>query len=159
LATTKDTKATKQRALVAVRKPRPTDLARIAALLADLAGAPLSSRQAANRLALIARDPEQDIRVASIDGALVGVMGFRIRHNIESISHYGEVSALVVDGQWRRHGVGAALIDAAEKLARKRRCIGLWLVSGFGREAPAHRFYRRMGFTKNGVRFVRPLDT
>jgi GNAT superfamily N-acetyltransferase len=142
---------------VAVRRPRPSDLPRIAALLSDLAGAPLSARQAANRLALIAIDPEQDIRIASIDHEVVGLMAFRIRHNIESVSHYGEVSALVVDADWRKHGVGAALIDAADTLARRRRCIGLWLVSGFGREAPAHRFYRRLGFTKNGVRFIRPF--
>ena len=34
-------------------------------------------------------------------------------------------------------------------------CLGLWLVSGFGREEEAHRFYRRCGFEATGCRFVK----
>jgi GNAT superfamily N-acetyltransferase len=142
---------------IVLRGPRRGDLPRIGKLFSELGGRPLTTDATANRLRLVAEDPDQAVVVASADGEVVGVLGFRIRHNLEEVSHYGEVSLLIVAEEWRQHGIGRLLMKRAEALARKRRCVGLWLVTGFGREAEAHAFYRRLGFEENGVRMVRPF--
>lgn len=115
----------------------------------------MSLKGATNRVALIKKDPEQDLLVARAAAQTVGLIAFRIRHNIESVSHYGEVSAIVVRPEWRKAGIGRALMAHAEQIARRRGCIGLWLVSGFGRERDAHKFYKRYGFERTGFRFVK----
>ena len=141
-----------------VRRARTADLPRVAALLSELSARPLTARGAANRLALIAADPDQDLFVATAERTIAGVMGFRIRHNIEEVSCFGEVSVLMVAPEWRKRGAARALVERAGVLARRRRCVGLWLVSGWGREARAHTFYRRLGFEETGVRFVKLFD-
>ena len=143
---------------VTIGRVRRSDIKAIAALLTELSGRPVSVRAAANRIALVAADSEQTLLVARAAGEVVGLLAFRIRHNIESVSHYGEVSAVVVRSDWRKTGVGRALMERAERLARRRRCLGLWLVSGFGRERKAHKFYERYGFECTGFRFVKPFD-
>jgi GNAT superfamily N-acetyltransferase len=140
-----------------VRPAADSDLGRIAKLMAVFTGREPSRREIKNRFALITKHPDQTLWVATVDESVVGLLGFRIRHNLESVSQYGEVSILVVDQDWRRKGIGRLLLDHAEKLSRKNRCVGLWLVSGFGREQEAHRFYDRAGFSRTGIRFVKPL--
>jgi len=109
------------------------------------------------RLAFLSKHPDQSLWVAKLDGHVIGFLGFRIRHNVEASSEYGEVSTIVVSESWRKKGVGQLLLSHAEALARQHGCIGLWLVSGFGREAEAHRFYESAGFSKTGFRFVKTL--
>jgi GNAT superfamily N-acetyltransferase len=138
-----------------VRPARRSDLPRIAELLSMFTGEVLSAKEVGNRFDLVSSDRDQALLVASVDGEVAGLLGFRIRHNLESVSHYGEVSILVVGENWRRKGIGRILVGHAEVLARKRKCVGLWLVSGFGREAEAHQFYKRSGFRRTGVRFVK----
>lgn len=141
---------------IKVRYARDSDKARFAELMAGFTGGrPLTPREVDNRFRLIRRDPEQSLLVATAGGFVAGMLAFRLRHNIESVSHYGEIAAIAVDPAWRKQGVGAALITHAERLAQRRKCIGLWLVSGFGREEEAHQFYGRLGFIRTGVRFVK----
>jgi GNAT superfamily N-acetyltransferase len=108
-----------------------------------------------NRLRFISAHPDQSLWVARAGEETIGFLGFRIRHNVEAPSQYGEVSTIVVEERWRKKGVGQLLLKHAEALARSQGCAGLWLVSGFGREAEAHRFYENMGFTTTGFRFVK----
>jgi GNAT superfamily N-acetyltransferase len=143
---------------LSVRAAKRADLPRIRDLLSALAGTPLTSKEAANRFRLVTANPEEELVIACAGAEAIGLLAFRIRHNVESVSHYGEVSAIVVDDAWRNKGVGRLLIDRAEAIARRRKCIGLWLVSGFGREEEAHEFYRRMGFASTGMRFVKRFE-
>jgi N-acetylglutamate synthase-like GNAT family acetyltransferase len=140
---------------VTVRTAQHGDLPRIAELLSELGGATLTLKEAANRLALVARNAKEVMLVACADKNVVGLLAFRVRHNLESVSHYGEVAAIVVDNAWRKRGIGRLLLEKAESIARHRKCVGLWLVSGFGREEPAHSFYQREGFACTGKRFVK----
>lgn len=140
-----------------VRPTKRADLGSVAKLMAVFTGTEPSLREIENRFDLISKHPDQTLWVATVNERVVGLLGFRIRHNLESASQYGEVSIIAVDQNWRKRGVGRLLLDHAEKLARKRKCIGLWLVSGFGREEEAHKFYDRAGFSRTGVRFVKPF--
>jgi hypothetical protein len=51
--------------------------------------------------------------------------------------------------------VGKQLIEFAEQLAKDLNCKGTWLVSGFGREEKAHKFYKSLGYVSTGYRFVK----
>jgi hypothetical protein len=49
-------------------------------------------------------------------GKILGLLGFRIRENLEDVSKFGEVSALVVNAKEKRRGVRRFMMDYAEKL-------------------------------------------
>jgi GNAT superfamily N-acetyltransferase len=140
---------------VAIREALEGDIPSLAELFGMLARQPLSIEGAQDRFEMIARDPEQELWVAEDDGSVVGVMAFRVRHCVERIAHYGEVSAIAVTASHKGKGVGRRLVEKAEEIGRARGCIGLWLVSGNHRREEAHRFYERLGFEGTGTRFVR----
>jgi GNAT superfamily N-acetyltransferase len=71
------------------------------------------------------------------------------------MSRFGEISAIVVDKVKRRKSIGRFMMDYAEKLANEYECKGMWLVSGFGREEEAHKFYKQLGYEITGYRFVK----
>ena len=142
---------------VSIAQFEEQDLTAVRSLLGVFGADQSSAEEINGRLTLISQHPDQSLWVARVNGQVIGFLGFRIRHNLEAASDYGEVSTIAVDERWRRQGVGQLLLDHAEVLARKHGCIGLWLVSGFGREAEAHKLYERAGFSKTGFRFVKPL--
>jgi GNAT superfamily N-acetyltransferase len=87
----------------------------------------------------------------------MGLLGFRIRENIEERSRYGEVSVIVVDPDYQKQGIGRQLMSFAEQLSKEFNCRGTWLVSGFGREASAHPFYQSLGYISTGYRFTKEI--
>ena len=138
-----------------VRKFLDSDFSAIRHLLSELAGRELSQEGAWNRLRLIRKSDSDELFVCEHENEIAGLMTFRIRENMEEVSHYGEVSAIVVDARFRKNGIGKQLMDFAEKHAREIGCKGTWLVSGFGREEEAHLFYRKLGYQTTGYRFVK----
>jgi GNAT superfamily N-acetyltransferase len=69
-----------------------------------------------------------------------------------------QISLLVMHEEARRQGVGRHTMEHAEKLAEREGSRGTWLVSGFGREEQAHRFYEELGYRATGYRFVKSLE-
>lgn len=124
-------------------------------LFSILTGDEMSDADLNNRLEYVERSSIDSLFVYELDGAVIGLMGFRIRENIESNSRYGEISLIVVDPKNQKQGIGKQLMEFAEQLAKDSDCIGTWLVSGFGREEKAHQFYRSMGYISTGYRFVK----
>jgi GNAT superfamily N-acetyltransferase len=65
--------------------------------------------------------------------------------------HIPEISAIWIDEGFRRHGLGTALIEWLENLARKegfsRIGIGVGLYSDYG---PAQRLYFKLGYIPDG---------
>jgi GNAT superfamily N-acetyltransferase len=138
-----------------IRPARPDDVESLARLFGELSGHAVSREEAEDRLAFVGQSPFDSLFVCEDEGAVIGAMGFRIRENIEQVSRFGEISALVVDTGRRGQGVGRLMVAYAERLAAERGCVGTWLVSGFGREEAAHPFYKRLGYEVTGYRFVK----
>ncbi|UNO47791.1 MULTISPECIES: GNAT family N-acetyltransferase [Alicyclobacillus] len=138
-----------------IRSAEINDIPVLCALMTQLTGHTVSADTMANRLKFVAESPYDALYVCHENGMILGCLAFRIRENIEDASRYGEISALVVDDEARRKGVGRFLVDYAEGLARQLGCIGTWLVSGFGREEEAHHFYKSIGYEVTGYRFVK----
>jgi ribosomal protein S18 acetylase RimI-like enzyme len=141
-----------------MRGAKPGDIKALCGLMEALSGRAISPEQMLNRLDFVAESKVDSLFVCEEDSRIVGLLGFRIRENLEEMSRYGEISAIVVDPDDRRRGAGRFMMDYAEKLAKERGCKGTWLVSGFGREKEAHKFYRQLGYQINGRRFVKPFS-
>ena len=140
-----------------IRKAEQNDTKALRGLMAELSGHDISPDETMNRLQFIEASKVDSLFVREEDGQIVGLLGFRIRENLEETSKYGEVSAIVVGPDDRRKGIGRLMMNYAEKLAKELGCIGTWLVSGFGKEEEFHDFYRQLGYQINGYRFVKPF--
>jgi ribosomal protein S18 acetylase RimI-like enzyme len=70
---------------------------------------------------------------------------------------WGRITALVVDAEARRLGVGRTLIDRAANYFRDRGCVHIEVTSADHRPG-AHAFYRSVGFVEDERRFVKNLE-
>ena len=98
-----------------------------------------------------------EMAVAVKDGRVLGVTMFRV---IER-THSGRelyCDDLVTDEAERSTGVGHALIEYMERIARQRGCDTFALDSGTARQR-AHRFYFREGLTVSSFHFVKKLSS
>ena len=123
--------------------------------MGELSGHPVTTQDMANTLNVIENSAIEQLFVCEDEGKILGLIGFRIRENLEEATRYGEVSALVVNPEDRNKGVARFMMEHAEQLAQEYGCIGTWLTSGFGREEAAHSFYKKLGYKINGYRFIK----
>jgi ribosomal protein S18 acetylase RimI-like enzyme len=122
----------------------PALAAALERLLPELTGAP--AIMTVERLARLLAQPSFTLLIATDeDGRVVGTASVVI---VESVSGWvARLEDVVVDGAARGQGVGAALTEAAIKLATARGVHGLDLTSAPHREA-ANRLYQRLGFQR-----------
>lgn len=110
------------------------------------------------RLSQILIDNKAEIFVAEYDGHVVGYLHAADYECIYSDS-LKNILALAVDEQYRRKGVGLALISAVERWAVETEASGVRLVSGMNR-TEAHQFYLGCGYThrKDQKNFIKMLN-
>ncbi|HDQ35162.1 MAG TPA: GNAT family N-acetyltransferase, partial [Chloroflexi bacterium] len=89
-------------------------------------------------------DPDKAIFLAYVDNQVVGQIVLRKYWN-----GYAYIQDLAVETQFRRQGIGRALIDQAVNWARAQSLPGLMLETQ-DINVPACRFYARYGFTLCG---------
>lgn len=140
-----------------IREAEKKDIYALKSLFEELNGHEITLTEVENRLNFVASSPIDFLFVYELATEVIGLMGFRIRENIEEISRFGEISLLVVNLKYRKQGFGQKMMEFAENLALKKNCKGTWLVSGFSREEQAHPFYKSLGYEITGYRFVKML--
>ena len=97
----------------------------------------------------ILADPDQRLLLAEDGERLVGTAHLMVlRHLGRSLSRSAVVEGVVVDSEYRRSGVGAALMRAAADASREAGCYKLALTSNLARSG-AHRFYSRLGWKRS----------
>ncbi len=133
------------------------DISVVCSLMHELTGHDISEEDMTDRLEMVNNSQIDELYICEVDNSILGVLGFRIRENIEENSRYGEISVIVTNLENRGLGIGRNMMAFAEKLAKEKGCIGTWLVSGFGREEEAHKFYKKLGYVINGYRFIKPF--
>lgn len=143
--------------MLSMRKAEMRDIEVLCDLMTELAGHTLSREGMLDRLEHVENSDIDYLFICEENGDIQGLLGLRIRVNLEEVSKFGEISAIVVRPESRKKGVGRYMMEYADKQARDLGCIGMWLVSGFGREEEAHNFYKRLGYEINGYRFIRPF--
>lgn len=147
---------------VAVRPAVPGDAPAIARLLAQGSRTPDAEDPSAPERYTAAteriRAAGGDVLVADYDGAVAGVCQVLL---LQHLQHAGgkvaEVESVHVGDEHRRHGVGAALLDAAVTWAAAKGCYRVQLTSHEDR-GDAHRFYAARGFVPSHVGFKLVLD-
>jgi GNAT superfamily N-acetyltransferase len=107
--------------------------------------------------AAIERDPNNELLVAEIDGAVAGVLQLSY---LPSLTYRGswraQVEGVRVDGAIRGRGIGRALIEEAAGRARARGCRLLQLTTDRRRD-DAIRFYEDLGFRPSHLGMKRDL--
>jgi GNAT superfamily N-acetyltransferase len=140
---------------VRLRAPHPDDTARIATLL-DQLGHPADPADVPRRVTAIEQDPDADIWIAELDGVVVGFATALMIAALHMDGPVAQLTSLVVDERVRGQGIGARLVEEAERWARGRGAVRISLTSALHR-APAHAFYEHLGYAKTGVRLARDL--
>jgi GNAT superfamily N-acetyltransferase len=128
---------------VGVRRAAAPDAARLAELSTAL-GYPMTTGEAARRLAEIARHPDHAILVAEAGDRVEGWIQVSLPRIFET-PRQAEIAGLIVDERARGGGIGRQLVAAAETWAREQGCQAIRVRSNVIRER-AHAFYERSGF-------------
>jgi GNAT superfamily N-acetyltransferase len=101
-----------------IRDCRPVDGPAVAPLLAQL-GYPTSADQATRRIHSWVAGPDRHLLLAEVDQAVGGLAALCLIPLIHRDQPRARLMALVVDQQRRGAGIGGALLDRAEQLARQ----------------------------------------
>jgi len=139
-----------------VRAAEKRDAAALAELMGEL-GYPTRTSDMEMRLAAITNEPHYRTFVAINQGKICGMIGTCCLHSHEHNNLGGRILALVVSETMRGKGVGEELVRVAEEDFMARNVRRVALNTRFQRE-DAHRFYERLGYEKNGYRFVKELE-
>lgn len=147
---------------VTIRPARVEDWPQVAGLLVEL-GRDVSPSAVTNPSYVIrfgghlALRESRTLVAEEPGGQLLGLLDMEFRQRLGHPRPQGWVNDLVVTESARGRGLGRALLEEAEELARKRGCFRMSLETSGWREG-AHRFYEREGWTDNGTWFVKLLD-
>ena len=145
---------------IEVRPAEPADWEAVSGLLAELGrpdvrGTPQENEAREIFESYLARDNTAAL-VAVVESSVVGFVDMEFRTWLNFTRPQAWIPDLIVTEQGRSRGAGAALLAAAEEVARERDCWGMSLESASWRER-AHAFYIREGWTESGKAFTKSL--
>lgn len=98
-------------------------------------------------------DPDMDVLIAEIDGAMAGFAEVRGGEAPECVTLDAPVELwrFYVDRAWHGRGVAQALMAAVDEAARERGADAIWL-SVWERNPRAQAFYSKCGFFQAGTK-------
>jgi GNAT superfamily N-acetyltransferase len=138
-----------------IRVAEINDAAALAVLMCEL-GYETTPSEMQRRLERIAADERYRTLVAVCGGKVCGMIGTLTSLSYEHNDPGGRILALVTLSTMRRHGIGRALIAIAEKDFAQRGIRRVALNTQLIRD-DAHKFYKSLGYERNGWRFVNNL--
>ena len=94
--------------------------------------------------------------LAEMEGRVVGFAAVRVVPCVCYATPYAELTELFVEEAWRRRGVGRALMEQAENLAREKGATSLLLLTGLG-NADAQAFYQALGYADRHLAMEKKL--
>ena len=108
------------------------------------------------RVGRVIADTHTRALVAESGDTVIGLATVQARHMLNHDHPIAQLTLLVVDEANRVHGVGRALVNAAEAWAREQGCHRLVVTTALKR-ADAHAFYERLEFQHTGRRYGKDL--
>jgi GNAT superfamily N-acetyltransferase len=136
-----------------VRVAQIEDANQIAACLSSL-GYGTRSAFLRGRLKEIADSQSDMVFVCEFDDVVVGVISLHAMPLFHTDGRLVRITSLSVLEGWFRKGVGAQLIEAAERWAWSKGAVRVELTSGDHRN-DAHKFYEAMGYLLAERRFIK----
>jgi len=140
---------------VTIRAVEAADMEALADLITQL-GYETRTSEMQMRMETILANKNYATFVAVSKGKVCGMVGTFTRYTYEHNSPSANIIALVVSKEMRGRGIGHALIAAAEKNLAERNIRRVAVLTRFERKE-AHVFYEKLGYTKNGFRFLKEL--
>lgn len=136
-----------------VRIAQIEDADQIAACLSSL-GYGTSSAFVRGRLNELAESQSDMVFVCEFGGLVIGVVSLHVMPLFHAAGQLVRITSLSVLEGWFRKGVGAQLVEAAERWAWSMGAVRVELTSGDHRDG-AHRFYEAMGYLLADRRFIK----
>ncbi len=140
---------------LAIRRTELSDAASLAGLMTEL-GYETRTAEMEMRLESIVSNPDYQTLVAVRGGKVCGMIGSVVQHSYEHNDVGARILALVVAEEMRGLGVGRELVRAAENDFMARNISRVAVNTRLDRKR-AHDFYERLGYVRNGFRFVKDL--
>lgn len=101
------------------------------------------------KIEAVLNDNSQVIFVSDNGEKVIGYIHL-VNYDVIYADNYKNVMGLAVDCDFKRQGVGTALIKAAEKWAKENGACGIRLCSGAERKE-AHSFYKHLGYCEKKI--------
>jgi len=95
-------------------------------------------------LSIILNDETQVIFVAETENKVVGYIPL-VNYDVIYADNFKNCLGLAVDNDYKRNGIGSALLKQAEIWAKENGAVGIRLCSGAER-VNAHKFYESQGY-------------
>ena len=140
---------------VRIRAAATGDAHDVARLLEQL-GYPCTRDEAAERIATVLGDPRQQLLLAELEGHACGMVALDLRYSFTRGADQARITALVVDRDHARRGIGRALLREVEAIARHARLSRIEVTSNMRRDE-AHAFYRDCGYAEGSRHFFKLL--
>jgi GNAT superfamily N-acetyltransferase len=137
-----------------VREAKPSDSRRLTELIHEL-GHEIDEKSVRRNLGTLKKAGETPL-VATLDKAVIGLVGIHRTVTVHRIAPVGRITILVVAKGAQGHGLGRMLVEEAERRLRKGGCQIVEVTSN-DRRAAAHAFYRHMGYERTSMRFMKTL--
>ena len=96
------------------------------------------------KIQAVLNDSTQVIFVAETNNKVVGYIHL-VNYDVIYADNFKNCLGLAVDNDYKRNGIGSALINQAEIWAKENGAVGIRLCSGVEREK-AHQFYQSQGY-------------
>jgi N-acetylglutamate synthase-like GNAT family acetyltransferase len=137
---------------VTIRQVEAEDIREISRLSEQL-GYPSSPEQMRCRVEQIIESQQDKVFIAvSEDGAVVGWIHVFAAMRLES-EPFAEIGGIIVDSEYRSHGIGKKLLESAEDWAAQKNLTKLRVRSRTSRDN-AHRFFRSFGFVQSKTQHI-----
>lgn len=130
-----------------IREAVESDANAICQLNSTEMGYPFPLDATIGNLSKLLNNPSNKIFVAVLDDSVVGYVHAN-DYDLLYAPHTKNIMGIAVSGEYKRQGIGRALLQQIEHWARETGASGIRLVSGAAR-ADAHNFYRSCGFSGN----------
>jgi GNAT superfamily N-acetyltransferase len=137
------------------REAQLGDAESIARLIAVL-GYGLEPAQVSERLGAY-RNESSRVFVALLEATVVGFLSFHAIPLFHQPAMLGRITAMAIDPQHFRQGIGSSLLKAAEDFAVRVGCSRIEVTSGDHREGDAHLFYASQGYRSDCRRFQKQI--
>lgn len=132
--------------MIEISKVRAADLPELAVLYEELLGKPTDTDAMQTNYAIVDANPDYMLIGAKIDGVLAGtLMGIVCTDLSGDGSPFMVLENVVVKNEFKRLGVGKAMMEYIEGYARSRYCCIVEFVSSMHR-TQAHQFYESCGY-------------
>lgn len=140
-----------------IRKIELKDLDRVFELLNELYESKLKYERFKEIYHLKLKDTNSYYIVAILKNRIVGILTSEIQVKLHRAKKQSFIEDLIVDKEYRRQGIGKALLQNAIDYAKENDCEVIELTSYIKNEN-AHRFYENSGFIKHSYKFKKYLS-